>query len=95
MKKLKNQRSIIKVKTQTIDQLLQLDTLKKFDITEIKPNKTHPWETVDNIYRKKMRTLDKNIDQVYDYVTPQANSIYYDRKIEFQNIVDNRKNSEE
>jgi len=42
-----------------------------------------------------MRTLDKNIDQVYDYVTPQANSIYYDRKIEFQNIVDNRKNSEE
>ena len=57
------------------------------------PTKTHNWETVETIYRKKLRTLDRDIDKCYDYVKPQANSIYYDRKVEFQNIVDNRKNS--
>lgn len=50
---------------------------------------------METIYRKKLRNLDRDIDQCFTYVKPQANSIYYDRKVEFQNIVDNRKNSEE
>ena len=47
------------------------------------------------IYKKKLRIVDKNIDQVFDYLKPQAQSIYFDRKVEFQNIIDEKNHEEQ
>lgn len=61
----------------------------------LQDRKLHPWEQVDMIYKKKLRIVDKNIDQVFDYLKPQAQSIYFDRKVEFQNIIDEKKHEEQ
>lgn len=65
-----------------------------FDYNSIQQKK-HPWEQVERIYRTKLRVVDKNIVQIYDYLKPQAQSIFFDRKVEFQNIVDEKKHAEQ
>jgi len=45
------------------------------------------WEIVDKLYLKETKILDHNLNALHDYIKPQAKSIYYDRKVEYVNMV--------
>lgn len=40
------------------------------------------------LYADKSIDLDKNLEIMYNFIMSQANSIYYDRKVEYVNLVD-------
>ena len=52
-----------------------------------KKEKKKQWEIVDKLYVKETKILDHNLNALHDYIKPQAKSIYYDRKVEYVNMV--------
>ena len=40
------------------------------------------------IYSKESDQLDRNLHNMFKFLKPQANHIYYDRKIEYINLVE-------
>lgn len=54
-------------------------------------NKVYQWDVVDNIYSQNRAELEKNIKRVKEYVYPMANSIYYNRKVELTNLVNEKR----
>lgn len=42
---------------------------------------------MDKLYKKETRMIDKNLDKMHDFLKPHAKSLYYDRKVEFVNMV--------
>ena len=59
---------------------------KKVKFMRKRQNKKQ-WEIVDNLYLKETRILDHNLNALHDFIKPQAKSIYYDRKVEYINMV--------
>lgn len=57
--------------------------------------KAYSFEQVDKLYKQKIKALDNNLGEIYDYLKPQASSIYFDRKVEFVNIVNEKKTAEQ
>lgn len=40
------------------------------------------------LYNSRSKNLDENLSKMFNFILPQANSIYYDRKVEFINLVE-------
>ena len=51
----------------------------------------HPWESVEDIYKKQKKKIDRNLDAMKDFLRPQAHQIFYGRKVEYLNLVDTKK----
>jgi len=51
-------------------------------------------EVYDKLYAKETGKLDRNLDRIFEYLKPQAHKIYYDRKVEYVNLVENQKKLE-
>ena len=49
---------------------------------------------MDKLYKNKIKTLDNNLGEIYDYLKPQASNIYFDRKVEFVNLVNEKRSVE-
>ena len=59
------------------------------------PPKAYSFEQVDKLYKQKIKALDNNLGEIYDYLKPQASTIYFDRKVEFVNLVNEKKTAEQ
>ena len=56
---------------------------------------THSWQVHDRLYRKKIKEIDKRIKSVQDMLKSKASDIYYEKKVELENLVKEKKNLEE
>jgi len=52
-------------------------------------------QVFDNIYSKQANQLDQNLTQLHDHIKSQAHSIYYDRKVEYVNLVETMRKLEQ
>ena len=53
--------------------------------------KLHSFEVVDNIYTWKKKEIDKNLNDLYHILKKQAKSIYFERKVEYINLMAQKK----
>jgi hypothetical protein len=49
---------------------------------------------LQKIYKKQIKTLDSQLNELYPILKPQAKEIYYDRKIELSNVYAAKKKSD-
>ena len=52
--------------------------------------KSYEWDIVDKLYGNKIKSLDNNIERLHYTVKGQAHKIYFHRKVEYLNLVDER-----
>ena len=45
------------------------------------------YQVVDNLYRSKIKKIDKSLEELQPILKPQARAIYFKRKIELTNLV--------
>ena len=66
----------------------KVGALQQHSIADIYEKPQRPqWEIVEKLYRKETKLLDRNLEKLHDFLKPQAKSIYYDRKVEYINMV--------
>lgn len=51
----------------------------------------YQWNIVDMIYDSNHKEVDTDLKGMKDYIYPQANSIYYNRKVELVNLVEEKR----
>ena len=49
---------------------------------------TYQWEVVDDLFAEKKKVINKNIDDLKPMLKPIARDLYYDRKVEYVNLVE-------
>ena len=61
---------------------------KIYKLNEKSNTEVQAWEVVDQLYNMETRTIDHNLHALHEYLKPQAQNIYYERKVEYLNLVD-------
>ena len=51
---------------------------------------TYQWEIVDKLYNDKKYLLNKNLEELKPILKPIANDLYYNRKIEYVNLLEQK-----
>ena len=52
---------------------------------------THSFNIIDRLYRQNIKKIDNNLNDLQPILKPQASDLYYDRKVELTNLVENKK----
>jgi hypothetical protein len=52
---------------------------------------SHSFAVVDKLYRQNIKQIDENLDNLQPILKPQASDLYYDRKVELTNLVQDKK----
>ena len=62
----------------------------KIDPLTGKPSIVQPyqWEIVDQLYNEKKKLLNRNIEDLKPTLKPIAKDLYFDRKVEYINLMD-------
>ena len=48
----------------------------------------YQWEIIEKLYAEKKSKLNKNIEELKPMLKPIAKELYYDRKVEYVNLVE-------
>ena len=58
-------------------------------------DKNYQWEIFDKLFRNKIRNVDKHIGSLQEYLKPYAKEIYFDRKVELNNLIAEKQKSDQ
>lgn len=59
--------------------------------TEKFNNGSHSFNVVDKVYRQNIKKIDKNLNELQPILKLQANDLYYERKVELTNLVEEKR----
>lgn len=51
----------------------------------------HSFSVIDRLYRQNIKKIDKNLDDLQPTLKLQAPELYFDRKVELTNLVEEKK----
>lgn len=78
-----------------VDNINKVRKYKQPDGFKTQLDKVYPWDIVDHIYKANNKEIDSNLVDMKDYIYHHSDDIYYNRKVDFTSLIEDKRLKDE